>query len=251
MSLHSKSLCFVLCIWVLIEKETTIFANGSAVNQACPSTVRYREFFCPSTGTCRNGNDRCQIPKSNQCWAKNSEPECRYESNGQFRFCRGWTHLDLSGRLSGSLSRKRRDTRDWKFQHEFVSYRGFTYEFGSDYGENGQDGYRILDEADPNFRYDDLETDCAISNGLSKCSWDDIKIFLYNYDTKYRLLYNNCQTFARLLEETLRSSNCRLPPRQRRATCPTVIVGETSLGIKEAASVLVLLANFVVFLLLC
>lgn len=68
-------------------------------------------------------------------------------------------HPNVSGRYNVLLgrssllgsSRRKRKLKFYEFNHQFIVYRGFTYEFGE------KNGVQILDIADPQYKYHNLK----------------------------------------------------------------------------------------------
>eukprot|EP00118_Oscarella_pearsei_P010299 m.62730 g.62730 ORF g.62730 m.62730 type:complete len:231 (+) comp35101_c0_seq14:2960-3652(+) len=209
-SFRSSFLGLLIC---LLPGKAPVMSAADPVEQRCSAGYFYCHY---TTIPCHSASDRCQIPQKDGCWGSSPEPDCEYQtSTAQWKYCRGWSWLISS---SSSLGRRRRS--DLKIRHEYISYRGFTYEFGKNYVT------QILDVADPKYKYKDSQTRCGVSQGYSKCSRADIQDFIDGFNKNYNLLTNNCQTFARLLEATLKSSSCK----------PTY---ECNLAKREAASVAV------------
>ena len=98
-------------------------------------------------------------------------------------------------------------------EHRFIAYRGLTYEFGSSYG------VQILDTIDPMYKYrngQELNSDGIQTVGSSYCTWDNATQFANGWDTKYSLLFTNCQHFTIAMRKFLSESPCNQPPSLRR-----------------------------------
>jgi len=105
--------------------------------------------------------------------------------------------------LSSSSSSKKRNAdpiacfkflyNGGEFNHHFVTFRGFTWEFGASYLS------QVLDINDPNYKYN-RPTEHVKSmtyQGKSSCTYDDALKFLNDFKQRYSLCTNNCQHFAR------------------------------------------------------
>ena len=95
-----------------------------------------------------------------------------------------------------------------RLEHQFIEYRGFTYEFGESYG------VQILDTADPLYKYKngkELNSNGIEYVGTSYCTWQDATKFVDGWNKKYRLLTHNCQHFADGLKEYLTTGVCNRP----------------------------------------
>ena len=93
--------------------------------------------------------------------------------------------------------------------HQFVTYRGFTYEFREEYG------VQVLDISDPLYKYRNGAHGFRSSStkGTSVCLWEDATEFGKQWVTgKNWLCANNCKNFAKMLMGFLVTSRCnRLP----------------------------------------
>lgn len=96
------------------------------------------------------------------------------------------------------------------FEHRFVQYRGFTYKFGSSYGQ------QILDIGDPMYKYANDNGVRRIDDvGFGYCTWEDANNFINQLDQRYRLFGNNCQDFADALMVFLTTGYCTQAPSNR------------------------------------
>jgi len=110
---------------------------------------------------------------------------------------------------SSSSSRKKRDL--FNFNHWFVEYRGFVYEFGSY-------GFQELDINDPNYKYGPGREKVVDQEymGTSRCTRDQLMRFINKWleaNPNYNVVANNCQDFAKAVLREL-EKNC--PNRVRR-----------------------------------
>ena len=117
-----------------------------------PDTYGRDGFLCPVDLRCKSASQRCLGPSSRVC-ARNGEMEegCGYDtSRQQYKYYLGKSSLSSSSSSSSSRT-KRGYTRClkllvYKFYHNFVDYRGFTFEFG-------RYGVQVLDKNDLNYKY--------------------------------------------------------------------------------------------------
>lgn len=176
-------------------------SSGSGVAQQTCGTDR---FYCKhDTEMCKPRTERCTGSGSCINPTTMTEDACLETSGlGKYTVQRG--HSTLS---SSSSSRK----RQYKFEHQFINFRGFTYEFGRSYG------VQELDICDPMYKYingKNLNSKGIRSEGSSYCTRDDVLTFVNMWkQKKYDLFTNNCQHFARALSTVLlhARSTCNTP----------------------------------------
>ncbi|XP_070550856.1 uncharacterized protein [Ptychodera flava] len=159
------------------------------------------DFYCPydSTHHCRPRSARCLLeserteqsclnPRTHQEEGCRGNPE-----TGVFEIYDGWTHL-LSTAESVSRSHHR-------LKHEFVTYRGFTYEYG-------QQGISILDTGDPYYKYKTKKVTKFTKVGTSRCKMENFSNFFQQWERKkYNIFTHNCQHFADALIHLIKD-NC-------------------------------------------
>ena len=91
-------------------------------------------------------------------------------------------------------------------EHQFITFCGFTYEFGKSYG------VQVLDIGDPIYKYinaQGLNSDGIEQVGSSYCSWEDANMVVEMWKiAKYRLFTNNCQHFAAAMSHVLIHGPC-------------------------------------------
>ena len=187
----SSRLSLVICLALICA------ANGSSgpEDQECGP----ESFYCRNDGNCRPGGQRCT--GSDVCINSESgmEDGCSPTGNpGQYQVLLG--HSKLS---SSSSSKKQ-----YALEHQFITYRGFTYEFGRLYDT------QILDINDPNYKYlngRSLNSKGIESVGSSYCSRDDVLEFLDSWNEEYSVSHNNCQHFAKALQTALFEGPCNTP----------------------------------------
>ncbi len=154
-------------------------------------------FYCPLNGMCEPRNQRCT--GTSICIDETGEEEGCFESSIPDKYYIQLGHSELG--FSGS--------KQYRLEHQFIAYRGLTYEFGNSYG------VQILDTIDPEYKYRNGEYlfDTA---GSSYCTWEDATQFSSKWDTNYGLLTNNCQHFTIMMQIFLLNSTCNKPPSSRR-----------------------------------
>ena len=115
-------------------------------------------------------------------------------------------HSSLFRRLRGSQVAAQAKHR--ALEHQFIVYRGFTYEFGGSYG------VQMLDNNDPNYKYKNLKMEKFDYVGISLCSLRQVAVFLNQWKNtySYKLLSCNCQNFACRLKAYLIKSPCHNRP---------------------------------------
>ena len=170
----------------------------------------YSHYYCKTTQQCLPREDRC-VGRDSCLNVNEIEDGCDCDSS--YQYCTvyfGRTHFSSSG----SSSKKRGLLGCLKFihsdnrEHHFIRYRGFTWEFGKSYLT------QILDINDPNYKYDRPEESSLIKSvtsvGNSSCTYDQVLIFINDFDKRYRLCSNNCQHFAKGLQQWL-LNDCTYP----------------------------------------
>lgn len=187
---------YLLVLFVLIISFSIGYADSGGVglaNQECGSN----DFYCPVDKLCKLREHRCT--GTNVCInpATNMEDECFFSvPRGEYEVKLGHAYL-----LDSSSSKK------WlELEHQFVTYRGFTYEFGESYG------VQSLDILDRSYKYiingKGLNSNGIENVGYSACSWEDTQLFLNKWNTKYNLISHNCQHFSSALIVYLTSTSC-------------------------------------------
>ena len=159
--------------------------------QTCPTG-----YYCP--------NDRqCKSPRSDRCTSSQDctgLDDCYREADGSYLIRIGRSPLTNSGSSSKFTFPE--------LNHQFVVYRGFTYEFGADY-------LQVLDIADPKYRYaGDKDVTGYTTDGTSCCTYDDAMMFVNSWNLKYEYSVfgffggKNCQHFAKAFSNFLQSDSC-------------------------------------------
>ena len=188
-------------------------SRDEIANQTCDGTSGANsEFYCPYDGKCKARSLRCVGANVCNNPATNKEEGCHETSTpGEYKVLLG--HVKL---FDSSPSKRKRswsfdELREWfhnhKLEHQFIEYRGFTYEFGCS-------GVQILDTADPKYIYKNSKK--FKSKGIeyvesSYCTWQDATKFVDGWNKKYNLWTHNCQHFAGGLIEHLTTGVCNQP----------------------------------------
>ena len=173
---------------------SSVRSSGSCLFSNTPAEVQRCEdgsFFCPVDSECKARSLRCMT--DSVCVNGLSEENC-YESDSSY---------DIYIGRSSLISKK----KQLELNHQFVDYRGFTYEFGCGYG------VQILDLNDPNYKYKNKEVTYTQS-GVSECTYDETLPFTKQWSLKYNILTNNCQHFAREFSKYLKNAQCGSRKRQ-------------------------------------
>ena len=158
-------------------------------------------FYCPIDDICKPRAQRCT--RSTICINPHTrmEDDC-FEGSfpGQYKVRLGHAKLGISG------SRKRES--HLKPEHQFITFRGFTYEFGLY-------GVQILDVLDPEYKYrggKNLKSKGIKIVGSSYCTWEDATEFANSWQNKkYNLFTQNCQYFADAMKTFLLGDMCNQP----------------------------------------
>ena len=207
-----------LTIFLLFLSEINVtFSSGSGkAPQTCGTDnsafyCQYRQPMCqPRSLRCTESNV-CLNPNTNLEEGCKRDPE-----NGGYAVYLGRSPISSSSSSSeqgilGIFNNLFNIFDKNEIEHRFITYRGFTYEFGKGYG------VQILDINDPQYKYKDgkdvkgpLEY-----QGPSQCTWENATEFCDMFDTRYRLRKNNCKHFAEKLTKTLLKGPCATSKRKR------------------------------------
>ena len=178
----------------------SIFARSSSAADPAPQTcgTDNTNFYCPVDEECKPRSQRCTHANVCNNPSTNREDGCHETAEpGLYEVRLGHVLLFES---SGS-----------KVEHQFIEYRGFTYELGKYYG------IQILDTADPQYKYPNNMKLGIETVGYSYCTWEDATQFTEKAaDKKYNLVSNTCQHFANGLRVHLTGSSCNEPPYNRK-----------------------------------
>lgn len=202
--------------WILVLlcfHSSGISASSSSTGYMPPICEEQNGFYCPapdssmSTFSCPPRSQRCAGDgNSTQCTQKTYQ-HCDYVSaDGKFIVYRYSSPLALRQLLGGHS----RSTRSGilaclriKPEHQFITYRGLTYEFGL-YGT------RVQDPNDPNYEYNTRSSYDRTYLGLSSCTYEEVMTFVNTWsNSQYRLCSHNCQDFARGLGKYLTTDCAR------------------------------------------
>ena len=186
---------------------------SSCSSSSSNSGVGPEDQVCGTTGFYCTGepdlSNKCK-PRSSRCVGSDvcpNEDGCGETSNeGQYYVYKGHAKLGFS-------YLKKREIL-LKPEHQFIKYRGFTYEFGGSYG------VQILDINDPVYKYingQSLKGRRIETVGSSYCTQADADLFASRWREKYTYSWykKNCQHFAKAMQTLLVHSYCRQPPATR------------------------------------
>ncbi|XP_031558405.1 uncharacterized protein LOC116294865 [Actinia tenebrosa] len=195
-----KLLCLLLlcCISSCSERERE--------RQTCGED----KFYCPRKDNnydCLDRGDRCTNKKVCVDFESDQENKCYEASAGRYYYYKKQSSLTSSG-----SSKSKRLVEGWNFNHWFLEYRGFAYEFGT-YGA------QELDVNDPNYKYGPGREKVVQEGrlGASSCTRDDVLRYCDAFlkaNSDYEFWSNNCQHFFVFLEKLLRN-DCS--PRTKRS----------------------------------
>lgn len=150
---------------------------------------------CPSGYYCQNDR-QCRSPRNNRCTSSQNCPgsgDCNEQPDGSYLIRIG--HSPLNSSLSSR-------SKQYRFEHQFVVYRDYTYEFGSNY-------LQVLDISDPNYRYiGDKDVTSYTTDGTSYCTYNAAVMFVNDWNRRYSVLRRNCQHFARGFSKYLQTASC-------------------------------------------
>ena len=159
---------------------------GSLSSGPVTQTCGTERFFCPVDSMCKPRDVRCT--GTTECIESASEERgCDAASNTAYTIKLARTSL---------LGRKRLE-----FNHQLISYRGFVYEYGCNYG------VQILDLNDPKYKYNGINLDFE-NVGTSSCTYEQVLPFINSWERKYNVLTHNCQHFAMKLSDYLQTAQC-------------------------------------------
>ena len=197
MAIFKVEVCLLFAvIATFIGKGCSSSSGAGPALQTCGTT----NFYCPVDDGCKPRTQRCT--GSNICidQATSTEPLCDEAYNGRYTVFLGHTYLSSSGSLSKRTS----------LEHRFITFRGFTYEYGSTYDA------QELDVADPIYKYKDgrnLNSKGIETVGSSYCHRSDALMLSRMWlADDYGLITNNCQHFADALQALLLYGPCIISP---------------------------------------
>ena len=197
MAIFKVEVClFFAVIATFIGKGCLSSSGSDPALQTCGTT----NFYCPVDGGCKPRTQRCT--GSNICIdpATSEEPECYESIVGRYTVFLGHAHLPSSRWFS----------KRTLFEHRFITFRGFTYEYGRTYDA------QELDVADPKYKYKDgkdLNRNGIETVGSSYCQRSDALMLSQKWlADDYRLITKNCQRFAKALQALLLNGPCNHSP---------------------------------------
>ena len=174
------------------------YPGGGITQQICGKNVHY---YCPSDDSCQPRSDRCTNQET--CVYLNSDDKC-------FRNCsKPGSYIVKVGHALLPFQRPKRGLQGCsRFEHRFIQYRGFIYEFS-------RSGVEILDNNDPDYKYKDnkfINRRDFTNVGSSFCTWEETTTFINTWSNmKYKLLTQNCQHFVTALQRYLITGICAQP----------------------------------------
>ena len=194
---------YKLFLCVLLSCIASNYSSSSNGPGVAPQTCGTNRFYCQySTQQC--------LPRTQRCIGSNV---CNNPNTGAEELCNedpqnpGYYIVELGRANLGFLGSRKRSTDDQSsiLEHQFITYRGFNYEFGKSYR------VQILDIAVPIYKYAggrDVKSTKPVCP--SSCTMEDANLFVeyWRNDRKYNFITNNCQHFACALQDTLLHSPC-------------------------------------------
>lgn len=179
-------------------------------------TCETSNFFCPYD---TQRDQQCSRPRSERCSSSSTcvNPTTMMEEGCQKTSTPGLYKVQLGHARLSSFSSSKKRSCSWNIfrligtpvEHQFITFRGFTYEFGSSYG------VQVLDIADPLYKYAngaELNSNGIENIGSSYCTMDDANMVVNMWkNEEYCLINSNCQHFAKAMSHVLLNSPCNQP----------------------------------------
>ena len=161
-------------------------------------------YYCTVNGQCLPRSDRC-VERRNCITTNGIEEGCDCIGS------RCSIYLGTAPLPSSGSSSKKRNVGflgyrclgflagGGKAQHQFINYKGFTWEFGESYQ------VQILDINDPDYKYrrQSEPVNSITQIGSSSCTYDQALAYANDFNRRYCLCTNNCQHFAQGLSKWL------------------------------------------------
>ena len=173
----------------------SISGSSSSSSYTTPICQASNGFYCPPYSSCISRSLRCTGFYNAPLCEQRTYKHCDYSSStGKFRVYKHSTPLGgISSRFNpfNCLGRE--------LAHQFITYRGLMYEFGS-YGS------RVQDPLDPHYEYNTRRITKTVYVGLSSCTYNQVLRYINTWDN-YDLCSHNCQDFAKGLGIYL-TANC-------------------------------------------
>ena len=205
-SLYARSIMSYRLIGLFFVCAILGCVNASSIS--CKNKVKYtcegEKFYYPRTQGC--------LPYSNRCTNKLEWPwptdasKCQETS---YTGCDYTSGVFKAYRCSSGLF----SSKKYKIEHQFITYRGLMYEFGC-YGT------RVQDPLDPKYEYrtngGSKIKGCKKVASSATCTYEQIKQFSEPWtDERYKLLWRNCQDYARGLGKYI-NMDCSMPGGRKR-----------------------------------
>ncbi len=195
-ALRHKAIFLLLLSYLLVQSVSST-SNGSPVKMDDVSPLcgfNNTDYFCPVDSTCKNRIHRCTL--SSECVPNNGLEEKCFKSDVEKNAYTVYVgHAFPSAAAGSSLT-----------EHQFIQYRGFTYEFVP------SSGVHILDVNDPNYKYRDnrnISGNGIRNSGYSFCTWQDASLFVDRWKSAdYSLFAKKCEKFAAAMQWYLTHGIC-------------------------------------------
>ena len=183
-------------------------ANNSH-DEEVSAWCNFKEYFCPHNRTCLPSFQRCT-----------PDEVCQYE--GGLDKCLKVFPRDPSAYaiLVGHVRTSDRNPipEIFGWEHQFLQYRGFTYEFDIP-------GVDVLDLNSPRYIYRDekkrdrekypteeLSRRGIVQVGYSYCTYEEVGVFNRMWDgLRFKLFTLNCQHYVKALKTFLTTDKCAIP----------------------------------------
>ena len=209
---HVRNILFLLAVFY--RGQCSSSGPGPA-----PQLCGNNNFYCPVDQMCKPRNQRCT--GSNICLENGVEDKCDCRaSDGKCPVYLGTSPVfdsifsskrDLQARISSptDASSCLKFLSDTPIEHQFIDFKGFTYEFGKSYLK------QVLDRNEPltpyGYKYRPGGPDEVTSYnhvGDSDCTYEEVMVFVNDFYNRYCACTHNCQDFAQGLQRWLVTDNC-------------------------------------------
>ena len=187
--------------FVLLCTSLCAGSGPGPASQKCGTT----NFYCPVDQMCKPRDQRCT--GSNICLNNAGvEDKCECRADGKCAVYKGTSPLSSSSSSKRDLQLACLKYFYTSTDHNFIDFKGFTYEFGSSYGK------QVLDRNEPpspyGYKYTSSNTKSYTRVGYSDCTYEEAMVFVNDFYSRYCLCTHNCQDFARGLQRWLVTDNC-------------------------------------------
>ena len=200
--------------YILLSCIASTYGGSIGGYGPASQTCGTERFYCPySAQQCLPRAQRCTGSSVCSNPRTNTEENCDEDPRDPGHYIVKLSHAKL-----GFWGLRKRSL-NLKLEHQFITFRGFTYEFGSSYG------VQVLDIADPKYKYEGGQKVKSTEEvGTSSCTWEDADMFVQSWrsNVKYGLLTTNCQAFAKALADTLLHSPCSESRKRRQVNSSEV-----------------------------